>query len=224
MISGRFHHRAATTLMKLLFACCLLVRPDGRTNRSRPWQQQSGKLQCTVGLAIPMEVQFALVLPHYLERYYFAHFAFRVARQHALCLHGDPLADHRVHAGVCDTPGQQAERAELSTRSLCYINPGSTSWEREGEGWNVDHRGGCGDTEKAKTFGKASPRVSLDNCKAWRESNPRDFVLPRRRGQRAMGPRQSTNIHSNCSSALRTRKSWRSSRTTTRTRATAKYD
>ena len=53
-------------------------------------------------------------------------------------------------------------------------------WERAGERCNVDHRGGCGDKEKAKTFGKASPRMSLDNCKAWRESDPREFVLPQR--------------------------------------------
>ena len=55
LISGRFHHRAATTLMKFLFACCLLVRADGRTNRSSPMAATNGKLQCTVGLAIPME-------------------------------------------------------------------------------------------------------------------------------------------------------------------------
>ena len=68
-----------------------------------------GKLQCTVGLAI---------LPHCLESYNSAQFAFSVARQHALCLQGDPLADHRVCAGVCDIPGQQVVRVELSTRSL----------------------------------------------------------------------------------------------------------
>ena len=38
-------------------------------------------------------------------------------------------------------------------------------WEREGERCNVDHRGGCGDKEKAKTFGKASPRMSLTIAK-----------------------------------------------------------
>ena len=53
-------------------------------------------------------------------------------------------------------------------------------WEREGERYNIDHKGGCGDKEKAKTFGEATPRMSLDNCKAWRESDPREFVLPRR--------------------------------------------
>ena len=44
-------------------------------------------------------------------------------------------ADHRVYACVCNIPGQQAARAELSTRSLglpdrccsCHINRGSTS-------------------------------------------------------------------------------------------------
>ena len=105
-------------------------------------------------------------------------------------------------------------------------------WEREGERCNVDHRGGCGDKEKANTFGKASPRMNLDNCKAWLESDPREFCPCSEGGQRAMGPRQSTKIHSNSSLALRTRKSWRSTRTTrsmrqsccTRPRATAKYD
>ena len=53
--------------------------------------------------------------------------------------------------------------------------------KREGERRNVDHRGGCGDKENDKTLGKVSPRMSLDNCKAWREFDPREFVLPRRR-------------------------------------------
>ena len=111
-----------------------------------------GTLQCTVGLATPMEFGLPWYAHIILRGFYFAQFVHSVARQHALRLHGDPLADHRVLAGVCDIPGQQVARAELCTRtlglshrccsgphcvsfSLCasqghppgHINPGSTS-------------------------------------------------------------------------------------------------
>ena len=89
---------------------------EGQRGAGRGSNRWQAPMHC--GLGDTNGIRFALVLRHYLERYYFAQFAFSVSKQHALCLHGGPLADHRVHAGVCDIPGQQAARAELSTRPL----------------------------------------------------------------------------------------------------------
>ena len=54
LISGKFHRRATTSMMKLLFAYCLLGGADGRTQK-QAMAAADGKLQCIVGLAIPMD-------------------------------------------------------------------------------------------------------------------------------------------------------------------------
>ena len=77
-----------------------------------------GTLHCTVGLATPMEFGLPWYSHIILRGFYFAQFVHSVARQHALRLHGDPLTDHRVFAGVCTIPGQQVARAELCTTTL----------------------------------------------------------------------------------------------------------
>ena len=87
-------------------------------------------------------------------------------------------------------------------------------WEREGLRCSVDQRGGRGDTEKGQNVWKGQPEDESGQLQSLAGIRPSRICPSSEGSQRAMGPRQSTNIHSNSSSALRTRKSWRSSRTT----------